>query len=189
MLAIRILEERPVPGGEKFSAVIGPAPGFRRFTRATLGGALLSLAWEVFRAPEGLPAPGRLGLAAALFALCLASAWLSGGAEELVCQGGALGFRRAGALFDRGRLVPLRELRSVGDPPPGGLGAWGGVRVRTAHGTWRVGARLAPGEAHWLADALRRHVGAAPIAAAVTGPGPQRAQAPQVLARLVRTRP
>ena len=176
-------------GGEKFSAVIGPAPGFRQFTRGALAGALVSLAWEVLQAPEGLPSPGRLVVTAVLFGACLASGWLSGGPEELVCQGGAIGFHRAGALFDRGRLIPLRELREVGDPAAGAVGAWGGIPIHTAQGTWRVGERLSTADARWLADSLRRHVGSVPSCAAVAGTGPVRADAPERLARLVRSRP
>lgn len=185
MPAMRVLEERPVAGGERFSAVIGPDPAFRRATRFLLGAALAALAWEVVRSPGGLPTAGRLSGAIALFLACLASAWLSGGAEHLVVEGGAVTFRRAGALAERSRLAPLRDLLEIRGPANRQGTAWDGLVLRTAHGTWRVGRRLSAAEAQWLATAFRRHVGGNPVPEGRPAAGtPHPAQGPEVLARL-----
>lgn len=181
---MRILEERPVAGGERFFAVIGPDPRFRRLTRMALLGALLAVALEVLRAPGNLPPAGRLALALVLFGVSLASAWLSGGAERLVVEGGVVGLQRAGVLDDRGRALALRDLRDVVDPEVRLGTAWGGFALRTGRETLRVGTRLSAADARWLADALRRHVGADPLPATAAGFAPERARAPQILARL-----
>lgn len=165
-MTIRILEERPVAGGERFSAVIGPDPRFRRFTRAALGAALLAVAVEVLRAPGNLPPAGRLALALILFGASVTSAWLSGGAERLVVEGGMLGLQRAGVLDDRGRALALGDLRDVADPDVRLGTAWGGFLLVTNRQTFRVGTRLSAADARWLADTLRRHVAARPAAPA-----------------------
>ncbi len=184
-MSMRVLEERPVAGGERFSAVIGPDPRFRRLTRLALCGALLAVAVEVLRAPGTLPPAGRLALAVALFGMSLGSAWLSGGAERLVVEGGVVGLQRAGALDDRGRALALRDLRDVVDPEVRLGTAWGGFLLRTSGETFRVGARLSAADARWLAEAFRRHVGASPVPpVAIAAPAPERAGAPEVLARL-----
>lgn len=181
---MRVLEERPVAGGERFSAVIGPDPRYRRLTRAALAGALLAVAFEVVRAPGSLPPTGRLALAAGLFGISLVSGWLSGGTEQLFVEGGVFGFRRAGVFSERRRMLPLRELQVIGDPPADRGTAWAGFAVRTTRDTFRVGVRLSAAEARWLAAAFRRHVGADPVPFVVGRIGPDRAGAPEALSRL-----
>jgi hypothetical protein len=157
MVAIRALEERPVVGGEKFSAVIGPSRAFRRLTATALAACLGTVAAGALATPGGVPGPPVLATAALLLSVSLVSAGISGGPERVVLEGGVVSHRRSGALRDRVRVVPLPDIRGVDVP-----GARGplprGVRLVTAHGSVTIGGRLSAPEARWLADAIRRHL-------------------------------
>jgi len=193
MLAIRVLEERPIVGGEKFSALIGPSRLFRRLTALALASALAVVAAAVLASAGGFPGRGSVGAALALFALSVASAWLSGGPEELVCQGGVVRHRRAGALADRGRVVRLDDVRAVREPAGPGLAGTPGVALETPDGIIRVGRRLAFEDARWLAEALRGHlraagaIGRTAAERPASAPVPHRSAPPDALAR-IRTR-
>lgn len=180
VIAFRAIEERPVVGGEKFSAVIGPAPAFRLMTRTTLALSLLSLAGAVLGGLRGWLFAGAL-----LFAAACASGWISGGPEELVCQGGGVRHRRGGPLRDRGRVLPLRDLRSIDAPDRAGRRGLAGVRLTTSAATLVVGRGLALEDALALAAALRSHVASRDLPHAVlSAPPPERAGRPGSLERI-----
>ncbi|MEZ5063724.1 MAG: hypothetical protein R3B81_03265 [bacterium] len=166
-MALRSLQERPVAGGERFSAVIGPAAIGTRITRWLLAGCLAATLAAVLSANCGLPFAGLVGFAAGLLVGSVAIAALSGGEELLVCEGRTLAHRRAGPRIVE-RSVPLSELRDI-RPHSDGVG---GARLRlvTSRGTWSVAPRLPRHDVEALAAALRRHVDFADPSANATVP-------------------
>jgi hypothetical protein len=159
LVVVRGISERPVAGGEKFSASFGPSAEARVALRslraltgcaATLGAALLA----------GGSGAGAAFLAAAGFlALTIAGESIAGGSEALVAQGGILTHRRRRLFREHRRTVPVLDVRRV--RPPAGRGRssdTAGLRIETADDVWAVGQGIAWGEANELAEALGRHL-------------------------------
>ena len=159
----RILVEYPVVGGEKFAALIGPSSCSRNTTRA-----FLALAFLAFGSYGLAPLTGQAALPCAILgalslALSVGCAWISGGEETLVCQGGVLRHRKAGVFGDRRNSAPVVDLvrcRAVLHARRGALGT--GIRLVTVRGEWRVGRGLRPEDARGLVDLLERHLGIEP---------------------------
>ena len=162
-MSIRRLVEQPVPGGERFSAVIGPVQALRAAARLLPALALATAALAAVLAirPDGGPVPG---LAPAPFVWTAATAFLAsvavgclGGREHLVCEGHHVIHRRAWALGPRRRTIRVLDLTAV-RPPGGRLPVLGGIRMETTAGTWTVARHLAAADSELLVESLRLHL-------------------------------
>lgn len=164
-MRLRQIVENPVPGGERFSLLIGPSLRSQRLVRGLLGGALL--AWGIAALGGlglGVPVWAGLGLAAAASAVGLGSL---NRAERLVCEGGRIRFTGAG-LFRPVASRPALDVLTVArsSAPRGGL------EIRFGAGPWRLGRGLSVAEADEIVARLRRH-----LALDQPAPGAPRARA------------
>ena len=162
-MSIRRLVEHPVPGGERFSAVIGPGPALRvaaRLLPALALGAAALAAVLLVRAHGGsvsaVAATPLLWVAAPAFLASLVVV-PRGRREHLVCEGHHVIHRRAGLLGQRRRTMRVLDLTAV-RPPGGRLPALGGIRVETTSGTWIVARLLDANESELLVESLRVHL-------------------------------
>jgi hypothetical protein len=158
-IVVRRLLEVPVPGGERFSAAIGPSRTCVRLTQAAL---LLALGAVLCAALGPVGPIGESGCwlgAGGFLALSILCGCLSGGGEFLDCERLRLTYRRIGMLGERRQVVLVTRLRRLHPPAGRGLRAgWRGVRVDTEQGVWCFGKRLRGEDATRLAELLQRHL-------------------------------
>jgi len=150
MFVARSIVERPVTGGEMFSATIGPSRAARRALRWLRGASAASVALGFGLLARGSGGAG-LAVAGVLLAVLAVAEWVAGGAESLVCQGAHLVHRRRRLRRERRRTLPVLAIRRI-RPQRDGL------RIETEGSGWAVGPGLAWPEANDLAQALERHL-------------------------------
>jgi hypothetical protein len=159
VVVARRITERPVAGGEKWSAAFGPSAHARVVLRALRALTIAAAALGVAMLAGGTGSPVAFGVAAGLLALAIGAQWIAGGSEAVVLQGDVLAHRRRRLLREERRTVPLLDVRRV--RPPAGRGRrsdTAGLRIETADDVWAVGQGITWSEANELAESLGRHL-------------------------------